>query len=141
MIERLCSCYHISTQWSPVYTLKIAYLKILQCCKVNHTSYCTLMIGSWPNFPTLLRTSVKTPVAKLFFKKKLANPGLFDCLFLVFSNKRHYNVLQLIYVKKCPSSIWCWDSISWPSKRELLPITTRPGLPPAVAKLIKPVWM
>ena len=38
-------------------------------------------------------------------------------------------VLQKIYVKKCPSSIQCRDSNPQPSERESPPITTRPGLP------------
>ena len=38
--------------------------------------------------------------------------------------------LQQIYVKKCPSSIWCWDSNPQPSEHESPPITTSPGLPP-----------
>ena len=38
--------------------------------------------------------------------------------------------LQQIYVKKCPSSIRCWDSNPWPLECEFPPITTRPGLPP-----------
>ena len=36
------------------------------------------------------------------------------------------------YVKKCPSSIRCWDSNSWPLEHESPPITTRPGLLPLV---------
>ena len=49
-------------------------------------------------------------------------------LFSVFSNK-HYNFYNKIY-EKCPSSIQCRDSNPRPLKRESLPITTRPGLPP-----------
>ena len=33
-------------------------------------------------------------------------------------------------MKKCPSSIWCWDSNSWPLEHESPPIITRPGLRP-----------
>ena len=51
-------------------------------------------------------------------------------LFSVFSNK-HYNFLQQIYVKKCPSSLRCRDSNPRPSEHESPPITTRPGLPPS----------
>ena len=65
------------------------------------------------------------------FFKKWANPGLFFHLFSVFSNK-HYKFLQQIYVKKCPSSIRCWDLNPRPFERESLPITTRPGLPLAI---------
>ena len=35
-------------------------------------------------------------------------------------------MLQQINVKKCPSSIWCWDSNSQPSDYESPPLTTRP---------------
>ena len=38
-------------------------------------------------------------------------------------------------MKKCPSSLWCWDSNPWPSGHESPPITTRPGLPPNCAIL------
>ena len=39
-------------------------------------------------------------------------------------------LFQQIYVKKCPSSIRCWDSNLQPLEHESPPITTRPGLPP-----------
>ena len=52
-------------------------------------------------------------------------------LFSVFSNK-HYKFLQQIYVKRCPYSIWCWDSNPRPLERESPPITTKPGLPPQI---------
>ena len=38
--------------------------------------------------------------------------------------------LQQINVKKCSSSIQCWDSNPLPLEHESPPITTRPGLPP-----------
>ena len=42
--------------------------------------------------------------------KKWANPGLF---FIYFRLSKHtIQFLQQINVKKCPSSIWCWDSNS-----------------------------
>ena len=55
---------------------------------------------------------------------------LFKNLFLVFSNKNHYNFLLQIYVKKCRSSIQYRDSNPRPLKHEPRPKTTRPGLPP-----------
>ena len=48
-------------------------------------------------------------------------------LFLV-SFKQTIQILQQIIVKKCPFSIWCWDSNSQPLEHETPPITTRPGL-------------
>ena len=65
------------------------------------------------------------PKQLITFFKKMGQPRPLFCLFSVFSNK-HYN----FYVKKCPSSIWCWDSNPRPLESESLPITTRPGLPP-----------
>ena len=53
----------------------------------------------------------------------------FSFIFGLF--KQTVQFLQQIYVKKCPSSIWCRDSNSQPSEREYPPITTRPGLPPS----------
>ena len=55
---------------------------------------------------------------------KMGQPRPLFRLFSVFSNK-HYKFLQQIYVKKCPSSIWCRDSNPQPSQREYPPITTR----------------
>ena len=52
-------------------------------------------------------------------------------LFSVFSNKQTVQFLQQIYVKKCPSSIRCWDLNPRPLEHESSPITTRPGLHPS----------
>ena len=54
-------------------------------------------------------------------------PASFSFIF-VFSDTR-YNFTTNSYVKKCPSSIWCWYSNSQPLEHEPPPITTRPGLP------------
>ena len=48
----------------------------------------------------------------------------------VFTNKHYKAYNKYLYVKKCPSIIWCWDSNSQPSEIESTLITTRPGLPP-----------
>ena len=45
-------------------------------------------------------------------------------------SKQTLQFFQQIYVKKCPSIIWCQDLNPQPSECESLPITTRPGLPP-----------
>ena len=42
--------------------------------------------------------------------------------------KQTIQLLQQINVKKCPSSIRCWDSNSPPLEHKSHPITTRPGL-------------
>ena len=58
-------------------------------------------------------------------------PDLFLFIF-VFSNN-HFNFYNKYrYVKKCPSSIWCWDSNPCASEHEPSPITTRPGLPQSI---------
>ena len=63
----------------------------------------------------------------VYFKNE-PKPASF-CLCSVFSIK-HYSFLQQIYVKKCPFSIWRWDTNWQPSDYESPPLTTRPGLPP-----------
>ena len=59
--------------------------------------------------------------------KKLAIPASFR-LISVFFKQTTIQFLQPIYVKKCPSSIWYWDSNPQPSEHESPPRTTRPGL-------------
>ena len=59
----------------------------------------------------------------VFIKREIL--GLFPVYFVI-SNKR-YNFYNK-YVKKCPSSMCCWDSNTQPSEHESLPITTCPGL-------------
>ena len=63
-----------------------------------------------------------------FLKKNGPTPASFSFIFGLF--KQTIQFLQQIYVKKCPSSIWCRDSNPRPLERESLPIATRPGLPP-----------
>ena len=63
-----------------------------------------------------------------FFIKNGPTPASFSFIFGLF--KQTLKFLQQIYVKKCPSSIWCQDSNPRPLEHESLPITTRPGIPP-----------
>ena len=63
-----------------------------------------------------------------FFLKNGPTPASFSFIFGIFK-QTSLQFLQQIYTK-CPSSIRYWDSNPWPSERESLPITTRPGLPP-----------
>ena len=58
--------------------------------------------------------------------KKWTIPGLFFIYFRL--SKCTSQILQQINVKKCPSSIRCWDSNPRPLKHESPPITSRPGL-------------
>ena len=56
----------------------------------------------------------------------MGNPDLF---FIYFCLSKHtVQFLQQINVKKCPSSIQCWDSNPQPLEHESPPITTRPAL-------------
>ena len=64
----------------------------------------------------------------------MGQPGLFFIYFRSFQTNSK-TILQQLYVKKCPSSIWCRDSNPRPLERESLSITTRPGLPPKDLKL------
>ena len=64
-----------------------------------------------------------------FFKKKMGQPRPLIHLFSSFQTNIT-NFTTNMYVKKCPSSIRCWDSNSRPLEHEPPPITTRPGLPP-----------
>ena len=73
----------------------------------------------------LRRAPSKIHVSNFF---KWANPGLFLIYFCLFKHITYFTTNT--YVKKCPSSIQCWDSISQPLEHETPPITTRPGLPP-----------
>ena len=70
-----------------------------------------------------------------FFLKR-ANPGLFFFSFYLF--KHVTNFTTDTFGEKCPSSIRCRDSNSWPLEHEPPPITTRPGLPPK--KLFEGKW-
>ena len=60
--------------------------------------------------------------------KMYQHPPLF-CLFWSFQTKNKIFITnQCEKMSKCPSSIGLQDSIPWPFKHELSPITTRPGL-------------
>ena len=61
----------------------------------------------------------------LFFKKM--GPASLSFIFGLFQTNIN-TILQIIYVKKCPSNIWHWDSNPQPSERESPLITSRPGL-------------
>ena len=65
------------------------------------------IFGIWPKNPT--------------FKMGRPRP-----LFRLFSSYQHTHYK---FYNKCPCSILCWDSNSWPLEHESPSITTRPGLP------------
>ena len=70
------------------------------------------------------------------FFKKMGNPRPLFVYFQSFQTNIN-TILQQINVKKCPSSIQHWDSNPRPSERESPPITTRPGLPPKITKMLR----
>ena len=57
------------------------------------------------------------------------NPASLSFIFGLFK-QTSLQFIQQIYMKKCPSSIHCWESNPQPSEKESLSITTRPGLTP-----------
>ena len=61
---------------------------------------------------------------------KTGHPRLFFVYFCLF--KQVLQSLQQIKVKKCPSSMRCWNSNPQPTEHESPPITTRPGLQPVI---------
>ena len=62
---------------------------------------------------------------------KIGQPRPLFRLFSVSIQQTSLQLLQQIYVKKCPSSVQCRDSNPQPLERESLPITSQPGLPPS----------
>ena len=64
-----------------------------------------------------------------YFFLKMGQPRPLFCLFSSFQTNIT-NFTTNMNVKKCPSSIWRWDSNSQPSDYQSPPLTTRPGLPP-----------
>ena len=68
----------------------------------------------------------------------MGQPGLFFVYFWSFQT----NIITIFTTnicEKCPSSILCRDSNPRPLECEPLPITTRPGLPPNLKVLYRPV--
>ena len=65
----------------------------------------------------------------MFFEQ--ANSGLFLIYFCLL---KHYNFYNK-HMRKCPTSIRCWDLNPRPSEHESPPITTRSVLPPIGAML------
>ena len=57
----------------------------------------------------------------------MGQPGLFFFIFGLFK-QTSLQFSQQIYVKKYPSSIWCWNSNSQPLEHQSPLITTRLGV-------------
>ena len=88
----------------------------------HHWSLSTNSEGAHPSMrePPYVGPSPKVWPSKFkFFKKQMGHPGLFFVYFRLF--KQTLQFLQQICVKKCPSSIWCWDSNPQPSGHESPP--------------------
>ena len=88
-----------------------------------------MMIGSETRWGNWLIIIILAPdCTPIHFRQrwdfcKLAIPGLFLIYFHLL--KQTLRFLQQIYVKKCPSSIWCQDSNPRPSEHESPTITAR----------------
>ena len=65
-----------------------------------------------------------------FFFIKMDQPGPFSLFIFGLFKQTSLQLLQQLYVKKCPASIQCRDLNPRPLECEYLHITTRPGLPP-----------
>ena len=79
------------------------------------------------------------PPRQWMFEMSVKNgpsPGSFSFIFRRFKHTIVKIVLQQINVKKCPSSIRCWDLNPQPLEHESPPLTIRPGLPPIFAQVI-----
>ena len=68
------------------------------------------------------------------FKNVFLNGPSTASFSFVSSFQTNITFLQQIYVKKFPSSIWCWDLNPQSSEHESSSIATRPGLPPNFKK-------
>ena len=82
----------------------------------------------WANGSYLVQLSAWSSKDRTISLRNGPFPGLFFLYFRLF--KKTLQLLQQIHVKKCPSSIWYWDSNTQPSDCKFPPITARPGLPP-----------
>ena len=78
------------------------------------------------------RSNKISPSARPLIKKICLPPAFFIYFHLFIQT---FQFLQQVHVKKCPSSIQCWDLNPQPSGAESPPITTRPWLPYKVRKL------
>ena len=74
-----------------------------------------------------------------FFLKNGPTPASVIIYFWSFQTNI-ITIFQQIYVKKCPSSIWCRDSNPQPLEYKSPPITTRPGLLSKIADSCYQIW-
>ena len=107
-----CINWSFAHFWSHI---KFLISPIVVCCKFKCNLHLNLNIS--------FRYSEQ---GKLILKPK---PASFIVYFFGLIKQTSLQILQQINVKKCPSSIQCRDSNTWPLENESPPITTRPGLP------------
>ena len=90
-------------------------------------------------FALVFLSSTNFDISRQQFRERKCLKWAFPSSFRLFSSfQTNINFLQQINVKKCPSSILCWDSNSQPLECESPPITTRPGLP-SMSRVVTPL--
>ena len=101
------------------------YLTMVHFCRMQTLDLSVISLSLKP----LCRSQVQTKIWCLNnIWKKLCKWTSFSFIFGPF--KQTLQSLQQYNVKKCPSSIQCWDSIPQPIERESPSITTTPVVPP-----------
>ena len=92
-------------------------------------------------FALVFLSSTNFDISRQQFRERKCLKWAFPSSFRLFSSfQTNINFLQQINVKKCPSSILCWDSNPQPLVHESPPLTTRPGLRPCKRKMLPAAW-
>ena len=94
--------------------------------EVNITviQYSLMQANLFVYFPSM--TLLWRVIWSYLFLKNGPSPASFQFIFGLFQTNIN-TILHQINVKKCPSSIQCWDSNPRPSEHVSAPITTGPG--------------
>ena len=98
---------------------------------VSHQNLMGQQSGSGHFGATTFRQSIRFTERHFWLETNFFNNGLYPASFSFIFGLFKQTSLQLLpqlYVKKCPFSIWCWDSNPRPLEYESLPVTTRPRL-------------
>ena len=125
---------------------KIKSFRLQQCCCDQRLMQCIVINQQNLHFllrftalPSLVTAELQQSERALkYFFKKMGQPGLFFVYFWSFQT----NIITIFTTnkcEKCTSSLRCQDSNPRPLECEPLPITTRPGLPPNLKVLYRPV--
>ena len=92
-------------------------------------------------FALVFLSSTNFDISRQQFRERKCLKWAFPSSFRLFSSfQTNINFLQQINVKKCPSSILCWDSKPQPLVYESPPLTIRPGLRPCKRKMLPAAW-